>query len=61
MKIRALKLKDRSFDNWHSELEDHWDYEDMLAHGEPGIHLYVLNRSRAAMAPAVQRCFEQVR
>ena len=31
MKIRSLKLKNRSFDNWHSQVEDHWDYEDFLA------------------------------
>jgi hypothetical protein len=34
MKITALKLKDRSFHNWHSEVEDHWDYADMLSHEE---------------------------
>lgn len=32
MKITTLKLKDRYFDNWHTEIEDHWNYSDMLAH-----------------------------
>ncbi len=30
MKIKALKLKDVKFDNWHEEVEDHWHYEDFL-------------------------------
>lgn len=30
MKITALKLKDRHFTNWYSEIEDQWDYEDLL-------------------------------
>ena len=34
MKVTAIKLKDRHFDNWHSEVEDRWDYRDMLAHEE---------------------------
>jgi len=34
MKVTALKLKDRHFDNWHSEVQDHWNYEDMLTHEE---------------------------
>lgn len=29
--IRTLKLKDRRFNNWKSEIEDRWDYDDMLA------------------------------
>ncbi len=31
LKIRSLKLKDRKFDNWKSEIEDRWNYEDFLA------------------------------
>jgi len=30
LKIKSLKLKDRAFDNWHTEVEDRWDYEDFL-------------------------------
>jgi len=30
MKVTALKLKDRHFDNWSTEVEDHWNYVDML-------------------------------
>ena len=29
MKIRALKLRDRRFTNWHTELEDRWNYDDL--------------------------------
>jgi methylenetetrahydrofolate reductase (NADPH) len=35
--------------------------EQLLDHKVDGIHLYVLNRSKAAMAPDVKRCFERVR
>jgi methylenetetrahydrofolate reductase (NADPH) len=35
--------------------------EDLLGRGVPGVHLYVLNRSKAAMAPAVKACFDKVR
>ena len=31
MKIKAHKLRDRKFNNWQSEVLDHWDYEDLLA------------------------------
>ena len=31
MKIKSLKLRDRRFDNWHTEVLDHWDYQDMRA------------------------------
>lgn len=31
MKIKAHKLRDRKFDNWSTEVEDRWDYEDFLA------------------------------
>ncbi len=30
---------------------------DLLAHNVPGIHLYVLNRSKAALTPALLDCF----
>jgi hypothetical protein len=29
MKITALKLKDRHFTNWHSEVENRWEYDDL--------------------------------
>jgi len=29
MKVEALKLKDRHFSNWHSEVENRWDYDDL--------------------------------
>jgi methylenetetrahydrofolate reductase (NADPH) len=35
--------------------------ERLLADAAPGIHLYVLNRSKAAMATAVKACFDRVR
>lgn len=31
MKVTALKLKNRDFSNWHSEVENRWDYDDLLA------------------------------
>ena len=30
MKIRALKLKDQKFSNWHTEVENRWEYADFL-------------------------------
>jgi methylenetetrahydrofolate reductase (NADPH) len=30
---------------------------DLIAHEVPGIHLYILNRSKAALAPALKECF----
>ena len=32
MKVKAHKLFDEHFDNWLSEIEDHWNYKDMLAY-----------------------------
>lgn len=29
--IRSLPLKNRHFHNWHTEVEDHWNYEDFIA------------------------------
>jgi sugar lactone lactonase YvrE len=34
MKAAALRLKDRHFDNWTSEVEDRWNYADIVAHEE---------------------------
>jgi methylenetetrahydrofolate reductase (NADPH) len=31
--------------------------KDLLKHDVPGIHLYILNRSKAALAPALKECF----
>ncbi|MEN6605137.1 MAG: hypothetical protein ABFD86_22235 [Bryobacteraceae bacterium] len=33
MKITALKLKDRSFDNWHAEVQNRWNYKDLKQDG----------------------------
>lgn len=35
MKIRALKLKDARFDNFHTEVEGRWDYERFVDGAEP--------------------------
>jgi hypothetical protein len=29
MKITALKIKDRRFGNWHAEVENRWEYDDL--------------------------------
>lgn len=29
MKVTALKIKDREFQNWHSEVENRWNYDDL--------------------------------
>jgi hypothetical protein len=29
MKIKTLKLKERHFTNWHAEVENHWNYDDL--------------------------------
>lgn len=29
MKATALKIKDREFQNWHSEVENRWNYDDL--------------------------------
>ena len=34
MEVTPLKLRDRTFDNWDSEVLDHWEYADMKA--DPG-------------------------
>jgi hypothetical protein len=31
MKVTALKIKDRRLSNWHSEIENRWDYDDLAA------------------------------
>ncbi len=31
--------------------------KELLAHDVPGVHLYILNRSKAALAPALKACF----
>lgn len=31
MKATALKIKSRHFSNWHSEVENRWDYDDLVA------------------------------
>ena len=33
--------------------------EGLLNHGVPGVHLYILNRSKAALSPALARCFSR--
>lgn len=33
--------------------------EELLAHGVPGVHLYILNRAKFALAPALQKCFQR--
>jgi len=33
--------------------------KDLLARGAPGVHLYILNRSKAALAPALKACFQR--
>jgi len=30
MQVKAIKLRDRKFKNWSSEIEDRWNYEDFL-------------------------------
>lgn len=30
MQIKSHKLRNRQFENWHSDLEDHWDYDDFI-------------------------------
>jgi hypothetical protein len=40
MKIRALKLKDRHFANWYTEVEDQWNYDDLR--GDPAyLHEWI--------------------
>lgn len=31
LKARSLKLKDRKFDNWQTQVEDRWNYSDLRA------------------------------
>jgi methylenetetrahydrofolate reductase (NADPH) len=33
--------------------------EELLQRGVPGVHLYILNRSKAALTPALVRCFKR--
>ncbi len=33
--------------------------EGLLDHGVPGVHLYILNRAKFALAPALQACFDR--
>jgi len=40
MKIEALKLKERHFANWHSEVEDRWNYDD-LRHDPGFLHDWI--------------------
>ncbi|HBA84429.1 MAG TPA: methylenetetrahydrofolate reductase [NAD(P)H] [Verrucomicrobia bacterium] len=35
--------------------------EELLGRGAPGIHLYVMNRSKAALTPAIADCFRRFR
>ena len=35
--------------------------DDLLAHGVPGIHLYILNRSKAALSPDLLYCLRKHR
>ena len=30
LQVKALKLKNRMFDSWHTQVQDPWDYEDFL-------------------------------
>ena len=35
--------------------------DDLLAHGAPGVHLYILNRSHAALSPLFLDCLRRHR